>query len=337
MDLETFFTRLYVLVDDWYKAEGWILMQRHRGPALQLSDSEVLTIAIAGQWRAGVPWTSERSLVRYLLVHGRHWFPHMLERSAFNARVKQLWRALVCLQQRLADWMETGRSAYEVVDCLPLPACSVAQAATGKSHWLWWSQWGRGGNEGGWVFGEQLLMAVTQQGAITGWLLGPAQTDDRWLMQAFVSARAGDMQLVAPDKRPQNGHARSLLPPAGQVLPLLAVGQPTGEPYLADRGFNGARWQLHWLTFGARVITVPPANAPDAWSQPDSAWLSRHRQIIETTFAFLKDVFAIKHLQAHSRWGQLTRIAAKCAAFNFGLWLNHLLERPSHAFATLIL
>jgi hypothetical protein len=55
------------------------------------------------------------------------------------------------------------------------------------------------------------------------------------------------------------------------------------------------------------VVTVPPANAPDAWSRPGCAWLSQHRQIIETTFAFLKDVFAIKHLQAHSRWGQLTR------------------------------
>jgi hypothetical protein len=93
----------------------------------------------------------------------------------------------------------------EVVDCLPLPACSVAQAAMGKSHWLWWSQWGHGGNEGGWFFGEQLLMVVTQQGAITGWLLGPAETDDRWLMQAFVSARAGQMKFVAPDKRPRMG------------------------------------------------------------------------------------------------------------------------------------
>ena len=122
MDLDTFFTLLYVFIDNWYKAEGAALMQRHAGPALQMSDSEVLTIAIAGQWREGVPWRSERSLVRYLEAHGRRWFPRMLKRSAFNYRVRHLWAALVRLQQVLAEALTDEKDLYEVVDCVPLPA-----------------------------------------------------------------------------------------------------------------------------------------------------------------------------------------------------------------------
>ena len=48
---------------------------------LEMSDSEVLTVAIAGQWRDGVPWRSERGIVRYMLKHGQSWFPRMLKRS----------------------------------------------------------------------------------------------------------------------------------------------------------------------------------------------------------------------------------------------------------------
>ncbi len=55
MDLDTFFTTLYVLIDDWYKREMRDRMKRHAGPALKMSDSEVLTIAIAAQWTVGVP------------------------------------------------------------------------------------------------------------------------------------------------------------------------------------------------------------------------------------------------------------------------------------------
>ncbi len=51
MDLDTFFTTLYVLVEDWYKGEMSARFRRHAGPALQMSDSEVLTVAIAAQWR----------------------------------------------------------------------------------------------------------------------------------------------------------------------------------------------------------------------------------------------------------------------------------------------
>ncbi|MHB8629509.1 MAG: hypothetical protein ACYDBJ_23795 [Aggregatilineales bacterium] len=60
MDLDTFLTELYVLVDDWYKAE--IGVRVPVGAREQMSDSEVMTVALAGQWRVGVSWRSERSV-----------------------------------------------------------------------------------------------------------------------------------------------------------------------------------------------------------------------------------------------------------------------------------
>ncbi len=43
MDLETFFTELYVIVDDCYKAKIGGQVRKHAGATAQLSDSEVLT------------------------------------------------------------------------------------------------------------------------------------------------------------------------------------------------------------------------------------------------------------------------------------------------------
>src|SRR5688572_15904189 len=98
-------------------------------------------------------------------------------------------------------------------------------------------------------------------------------------------------------------------PPMGDIVPAAAVGEATGHPYLADQGFNGERWQQHWRQYGAEVITIPPANVALPWSAFDQRWLRHHRQVIETVYSRLVTVFGLFRLQAHSRAGQLSRLA----------------------------
>lgn len=338
MDLEAFLTILYVLVDDWYNAYGVGQKKPSAGAKPRMSDSEVLTLALAGQWRVGVPWQSERGLVRYMQAHGRGMFPTMLQRSGFNQRVRYLWGAFIVLQQAVADLLDDPAALYECVDSLPLPAFSVGQAQRDKSHWLWQSSLGRGAH-GEWFWGDHLLACVSRSQAITGWLVGTAAINDRWLLEAFLSARAGEPRLQEPARRPKDAKAAYTLPPVGFMGAFQAVGKSKTGLYLADKGFNGLRWASHWQThYQASVMTVPPdtAKAERPWSPAQKVWLASHRQIVETVFARLDQVFAIKRLQAHSRWGQYTRLAAKMAAYNIGLWINRLFHRPLGALATLI-
>lgn len=335
MDLDTFMTTLYVLVDDWYKVEIAKDMRRHHGPSAKMSDSEVLTIAIAGQWRVGTPWRSERGVVRYMHLHGRQWFPQMLARSQFNQRVRELWAALVRLQQIAAQWLDTDE-LYECVDCTELPQCSLAQAASYQRHWLS-GELGRGGNNGGWFYGQQLLVSATACGVITGWLTGQAQIDDRWMLEAFVSTRHSEMRLMGPAPTDKKRHKHYQVAYAESFSPAITVGLGRGRPYLVDEGFNGGRWTDHWQAeYQAIVIAAPPANAHDAWDRRAKRWLSRHRQIIETIFSRLCEVFDLKRLRAHSDWGKFTRLAAIMAAYNIGIYFNRLLQRPDGALATLI-
>jgi hypothetical protein len=57
MDQDTFLTTLYVMIDDFCQSQGFA--EKHRsGPTASLSCSEVVTLAVFGQW---AQFTSERA------------------------------------------------------------------------------------------------------------------------------------------------------------------------------------------------------------------------------------------------------------------------------------
>src|SRR5215813_12824559 len=101
-DLETFLIALYVIVDDCY--QGHIQPQRPTcgGPPAQRSDREVLCLGLAAPWRSGVPWQSERGLLRYGRKHLRPLLPTLLTPSAFNRRLRRLGGACLLSQDAVA-------------------------------------------------------------------------------------------------------------------------------------------------------------------------------------------------------------------------------------------
>lgn len=336
IDLDTFIIMIYVFVDDWYQ-QHIEPVKPNRGRPCQFSDSEALTIAIVSEWRAGVSWQSERGCLRYLRQHYGSWFPHLPERSAFNERKRCLLGVLNQLNRSLAAFLTTDKDLYECVDSLPIPAGTLGQYSRDKGHWLWESTIGRG--KGGWFWGDHLLASVCPSGVITGWLVAAADINDRWLMEAFLSTRCGAGYMIGPPHRIRDSYPSRRFPPVGFIGALFAVGAACKRPYLADKGFNGFRWQQHWMRhFEADVFSVPQDNSRTErpWTRPEKHCLASHRQIIETVFATLTRAFDIKHLAAHSRWGQYTRITAKLVGYHFGLWINRSLGRPAQSHETLL-
>lgn len=336
LDLDTFIVMIYVFVDEWYQQQIKPTKTR-RGHPCKFSDSEALTIAILSEWRAGVSWQSERGCLRYLHRYYSSWFPHLPQRSAFNERKHHLLGILNQLENYLVEMLRSQEDIYECVDALPLPAGSLGQYSREKSHWLWTSTIGRG--QGGWFWGDHLLASVCPSGVITGWLVAAAHINDRWLMEAFLSARHESGYLIGPAHRQRDGLRSRRLPPVGFIGAYFAVGSDHQRPYLADKGFNGLRWQRQWeTTFSAHVFSVPPDNSCEdrPWSRLEKRWLASRRQIVETVFSTLVRTFDIKHINAHSRWGQYTRIMSKVVGYNLGLLFNRLLNRPAQSHKTLL-
>jgi transposase len=321
LDLETFLTTLYVMTDDLYQQWVQPQMPAPQGPAPQLSDAEVLCLGVAAQWRNGVPWKTERQFVRYALAHLRPLFPGMTSQSAFNRRLRRVWGAFILIQQALAQQLWTADDC-EIMDCVPVP---VARGA--RSFHPGWladiARIGKGGNDR-FFYGLHLLLVVSRSGVATGWTLAAGNVQDRWLAELLASSRAGVPQLSGPRGAPE--------PPTDWVGPVQSAGVASPRPILADLGYDGAAWYEHWIAdYGAQIIT-----APEKEHAPSRKGFSRLRQVVETAFSNLCDSFGLQFPRAHTRWGLLTRIAAKLAAYNLGILINRTYGRPDFAFATLI-
>jgi hypothetical protein len=230
-----------------------------------------------------------------------------------------------------------GQASYEVLDGIPIP---VMRRCRGERHRLFADEVGMGcgGSDRDWYYGAKLLVAVVPAGIITGFLLAPAGTEERWDAEALLrwrtdpAAAAPTATELAPILGAAHRRKGQRLGPTGPLRAALTVGQAPGVTYLADTGLRGVTWQAHWTdAYTALVVTPPPVDPTDATSKVRRRTFQSLRQVVETTGAVLTDVFGLKFPRARTAWGLLTRLAAKIAAYDLALGLNHLFHRPTFA------
>lgn len=87
MDLSTFIISVFCLVDDRLKGKRI----RQRGPAPTLSDAEVLTIEIVGEF---LGLDTDKAIFRYFRRHYGEWFPAIgwIHRTTFCRQSANLWK-----------------------------------------------------------------------------------------------------------------------------------------------------------------------------------------------------------------------------------------------------
>src|SRR4051794_26930190 len=117
MDLDSFLVSLYVLIDDWWKAER-SCAPREVGRPTSLSESEVLTLAILAQWPR---FRSERDFWRFASSHLRGYFPKLVSQSQLNRRVRALGPEMRALQRYLAAALVQPSAVYHIVDTTLIP------------------------------------------------------------------------------------------------------------------------------------------------------------------------------------------------------------------------
>ena len=326
LDLETFLIALYVIVDDLYHHDIAPHMPACGGPEAQMSDSEVLCLGLAAQWRCGGPWKSERGLLRYVRKHLRHLFPTVLTQSAFNRRLRRLWGAFILIQNTMAARLAEG--AYDVIDGFPIPVAHGARSF--NPGWLAdIARIGKGGNDR-YFYGVRMMMVVHQNGVATGWAVASGNVQERWVAELLFSSRAGMAGGHGPVDAKR--HKPKLTPPQEWMATVPSGGGASTTPIVGDSGFRGDDWLAHWAhAYGAQVCPLPKTGPHGT-----RRWWSALRQVVETAFANLTESFGLKYPGAHSTWGLLMRVSAKVAAYNVAILINRLLGRPDFAFATLI-
>ncbi len=343
IDLGAFLVIVYCIVDDLYRSKYAPFKPRRRGHKPELSDSEVLTLALLAQWQLG---RSENAFVGYVVVHWQRYFPRMLTQGAFNRRVRDLAGVLCRLGPEVTDLTRqylASPLAYEVLDGVPVP---LMRRCRGSRHRLFANEAaiGRGGSDRDWYYGVKLLLAVTPDGQVTGFVFGPANIEEHWLAEALLRWRF-DLDLAAPRVSeleavlgPSHNAGGRRVGPTGPMF-SSGVGEATSQLYLGDLGFAGSAWDRHWLDdYGALVQTKAdydhlacPSTDPDTdrrERRQGRHQLTSLRQVIESVNNCLDSVLGLKFPKARSLWGLLARIGAKIAALNIAIHINLMTNRP---------
>lgn len=306
LDPETFLTELYVLADDFCKDQP--PPPPHPGPTGGLTTGEMVTLALYGQ---AIRFPSERAFHRHASRHLRPLFPRLPGRDRFNRLVRACAATLTAFALRLGQALATGDDrAFEALDGTGLPVRNAKRPGAG---WLcgladvgWCTRLG-------WDEGVRLLVSVTPSGAVTGWGIGPASTNDRVLAETFFAARAA----------PQTG--------------LPGVGVATSDRYVADMGFSGRRCQTRWATeAGAVVVSPPQSDSKRAWPKPLRTWLAGIRQVVEAVTDRLLLACGLARERPHALDGLQARLAAAIGLHNACCWLNRRLGRGPLQAADLI-
>jgi hypothetical protein len=211
--VDTFLVTVYCLIDDLYRRYAGPVRAHLPGRPGELSDSEVLTLAVLAQWQ---PRGSERQFIAWAATHWRAYFPRLLSQSAFNRRARQLYGVLA----QLSGWIRTavedhvdGPSVYEIIDGVPVP---LMRRCRGSGHRSFGSEadFGHGGSDRELYYGVKVLAAVDRAGFVTGWVVGPASTEEHWLAESLFRWR---QQPGAPPPS-----AEALADVLGQTHPVAA-------------------------------------------------------------------------------------------------------------------
>ena len=338
IDLATFLTTLYCVIDEIYQAHFAARKPIRPGHQPEVSDSEGLTLLFVAQHAHD--W-SERDFLGHVRGNWRSYFPRVLSQGAFNRRVRDLALVAGCIGPLAARQILPILAAgdYEILDGLPVP---LMRRCRGEKHRLFADEAGigRGGSDKEWYYGVKLVSSVSAEGIITGFVVSPAPTEERWAVEALLRWRtdptappptAADLAAVLGPAHRHHGQRQG---PTGPISGRAWAGTSHPSDYLADSGERGAAWQAHWeRDDGARVVT------PDVWAAPwdtDRREASQRtfkstRQVIETVHNSLEGLFGIKFPRARTYLGLLARIAAKVAMHDLLVCLNHLFGRPTFA------
>ena len=305
-DPETCLIALYVDVDTFCKASVPDPAPRP-GPQPSLSVSEVVTLAVFGQW---AEFRSERGFARWLARHGRALFPRLPDRTRLNRLQRKHQATITAFALHLGQQLIDPGDRYELLDGTGVAVRNDRRGGTG---WLPEAVSIGSCRRLRFFEGFRLLICTGERGVVTGWGVGSATTGERALAETLFEAR--------------------VLPQPG----LLSAGQTMGAVYLSDMGLSGQACQQRWAQQqGATVVSPPQTRSKREWPAAWTWQLARVRQVIESVFRRLLHDFRLEHERPHTLSGFLTRLAAKMGLHNACIHFNRQRSQPDLALADLV-
>lgn len=281
-DLDTLLIALYVHLDDHVlPALGWSRDHR-RGRKPQLSDAELICLAVA-QHLLG--FASERRWIRYVRKHLIGMFPDVPGQSGYGKRLRSLGGLISAVITELARDVDSWHDLLRLVDSTPVP-CAASRETVKRSELAGHAGYGYCASHSRFFWGMRLYLICTAEGMPIIWALAHPKLGEREVTQALLER---DHHLIR----------------AGQVL-------------VGDKGFAGRDFESFVRDdLGAHLIRPDRKD-----EKPRFGKVARYRQWIEAIFDTLKGQLTLEDHGGRTLPGIYARVAARLLAMAAAIWHN---------------
>lgn len=169
MSVEEFIIWVYCCVDDYYQRATVGHNLRSRGYAPTLSDSEVITMELVGEF-LGID--ADKKIWEYFSQHWHFLFPKIGSRSNFSKQAANLW----CIKKVIHHLMITDLGAtndlLHIIDGFPVPVCHYRRSGRSKIFRdVESATYGYCASKKEKYYGFEGSIVMTQKGVITGYTL----------------------------------------------------------------------------------------------------------------------------------------------------------------------
>lgn len=216
-DLDALLTHVYVLVDDL------LPRRRQRGRPVQISDSELICLAIA---QVLLDCPDERRFLRLAKRRLGHLFPYIPGQSGFNKRLRALAPQLLEAIALLARLSPSFCDRLRLLDSTPVP-CAASRETVRRSRLAGVASYGYCRSHHRYFWGFRLYLLCAPDGMPIGFELAPANAPER---------------VVAAE--------------------LLERALEPGQTLVCDKGFAGREFEQLVVSLRARILRPDRRNEP---------------------------------------------------------------------------
>jgi len=202
MPIEDFIIYVYCYIDDIYLQ---IVQKplRHAGFQPKLTDSEVITMEIVGEF---IGKDQDKQIWQYFKTYWSDYFPALGSRANFAKQSSNLWNVKQHILHTLSKSLNAFNDPIHLVDGFPMPVCRITRAVRSQCF----------DREAGYgycaakdenYYGFEGHLIVDFNGVITGYTFAPANIDERDVLWDMIDGLYG---LLIGDK--------------GYIRPVLEIG-----------------------------------------------------------------------------------------------------------------
>jgi hypothetical protein len=197
MTLEDLIINTYCFVDDYLK-ESNLTHLRQRGERPALSDAEVITMEIVGEY---LGHCFDKTIWAYFKEHWRHFFPRITCRTSFSRQCANLSEVKKKLQMCVSAQLSRDQDLY-LCDGFPIPVCHIKRYKRSKTQLRYKGSVGYCAAKAEHYFGFKGHLFITQHGSVVGYEMAAANIDERDILPEIVGNRSGmllgDKGLIRP-------------------------------------------------------------------------------------------------------------------------------------------